>query len=160
MLLICTLALSFLGFVVSGPAAIPHLLLFSPDVGMAVITVSVLLLFFEMNRPGLILPACLGLTGLLLSVSSWRQWHLSPIALLILAAGAALPLWQLRHRSSPRWVLLSALLFAVGFRSLVAGPGSARVHLPVAIACGLALGCGASLLARIAYSARRNKGLN
>ena len=136
------------------------MLLFTPDIGILVLTLSTFLIFFEFNRPGHIVPGTLGLLGFLLAANSLQRWHLSRMSLLLLLTGIAFCLWELRHDLAPAWTWLPLLAFVFGFRCLVEGPSLAHVHWPVAISCGIILGTAASLLARIAHRARQNKGLN
>ena len=136
------------------------MLLFTPDIGILVLTLSTFFIFFEFNRPGRVVPGTLGILGVLLASNSLQRWNLSQTSLLLLLFGIALCLWELRHDLAPAWMWLPAAAFVVGFGRLVEGPAPAHVHWPVAISCGIILGTGASLLARIAHRARRNKGLN
>lgn len=135
---------------------VPH----TPAIGVLLLSFSTLLIFFELNRPGLVLPGTLGLLGVLLAVNSLRQWHLSLPALWVLAIGTALAGWPLRHRVHRAWAFAAAFAYSLGLSALVNGPGSAHVPWFVAVPCGLLLGAAASVLARIAFRARRNKGLN
>lgn len=136
------------------------MILFTPDIGVVVLTLSAFLIFFELNRPGLVISGTLGLLGFLLAANSLQRWQLSRTSLLLLLSGIALCLWELRRELAPAWMWLPAAAFVVGFGRLVEGPAAAHVHWSVAVCCGITLGTGASLLARIAQRARRNKGLN
>lgn len=144
----------------STAAAFSRGLLFTPDIGIVVLTISVLLIFLELNRPGLVIPGALGLLGVLVSISSWRQWSLSAPALLLLVVAAVLPVWQLRHSFSLWGAVASSIAFSVAFACLIAGPATAHVHPAVAALCGTTLGTAGFLLARIARRARQNKGLD
>ena len=113
-----------------------------PDAAVLLLTLGLLLVWLELNRPGWILPGALGLLFVLL------------------ATAAALLLLDLL-RPTPSAVALAAILALVlGLLRLVVAPAPPRVHLATAIACGLLLGGSTSVLTRIARRARANKALD
>jgi membrane-bound serine protease (ClpP class) len=126
------------------------------DTAVVLLTVGMALIYYELNRPGSIVPGCAGLLAALLSLSVLGRNGFSPTgAVLILSAVALLTLSLLR----PTPMLLSgaatvALIF--GLRWL---PSHDSVQTPVAAGCGLALGAGTSVLAGIARRARTNKAI-
>jgi membrane-bound serine protease (ClpP class) len=132
----------------------------APDAAVLLLTLGLLLVYVELNRPGWILPGTFGLLLTLFAVASLLRLHLSPAAVALLASAAALLLLDLRRRT-PRLVAAAATLALVlGFAHLVAGPAPQRVHAATAIGGGLLLGAGTSVLTRIARRARANKAVD
>jgi membrane-bound ClpP family serine protease len=128
------------------------------DAAVVLLTLGIALIYYELNRPGSIVPGCVGLLTVLLSLSVMGRRGFSPVgAVLILSAIALLTLSLLR----PTPMLLSvaatvALIF--GLRWLPAYSCCESVQTPVAAGCGLVVGAGTSVLASIARRARTNKG--
>ncbi len=132
----------------------------SPDGAVAVASLGFLMIFFELNRPGRILPASFGLLFVLLASASVFRLGVQPWpSSLLLAAGTVLG-FNL-YRKVPASLLIAATCgCAVGLRFLVRPGSSAGVHTPVAVVCGGVLGALSAVLTRIAYRARRAKALN
>jgi membrane-bound serine protease (ClpP class) len=129
----------------------------SPDAALLVLTLGLLLIFLELNRPGWIIPGVAGLLLVLFSIDSLRRFQPRPSAiLLILTASAVLLVNLLRPTHSPA-AIASTLALLLGFHYLVRGPGTSRVHPLTAAACGLILGSASYLLTTIARRARTNK---
>jgi len=135
-------------------------LLLSPDAAILLATVGILLIYLELNRPGLIFPGAVGLLLTLLAIAALLPQHFNLIALLLIACAITLLGFDLL-RPTPRFVpLVTAALLSLGFFFLLKYPTSQPIHLPVAVSCGLILGAGTSLLTRVARRARANKGLD
>ncbi len=135
-------------------------LLLSPDAAILLATVGILLIYVELNRPGLIFPGAVGLLFALLAIAALLPQHFNPIALVLITCAIILLGVDLL-RPTPRFVpLLTAALLSLGLFFLQKYPTTQPVHLPVAASCGLILGAGTSLLTRVARRARANKGLD
>ena len=129
----------------------------SPDAAVATLSLGILLLYVELNRPGRIVPGAIGLLLTLLAAAPLLTNHRNPNAIILLIAAAAFLSLGLRRESNP-WIAAAATLnLIVGFGLLRASPA---VHPLVAIVCGTILGVGTYLLTRIARRARTNKGLD
>jgi membrane-bound serine protease (ClpP class) len=127
----------------------------TPDHAILVLTLGVLLIYFELNRPGWILAGAAGLLAFLLSIATLLRLTLNPVAVVLSGTAIALFLVGIR-RSHPLSVALAATLaLTLGLTHL--NPG---IHTAVALPCGLVLGLGTSYLTRIARRARTNKGLD
>jgi len=110
-----------------------------PDSALLVLTLGVLLIYVELNRPGWVVPGAVGLTAALFAVASMGRSGVNPGAgALVLDVAATLAL---------------VLGFLHLTRDAEIGPG-------LAVGCGLILGGASSILARIARRARANKGLD
>jgi membrane-bound serine protease (ClpP class) len=132
----------------------------SPDAAVLLLTLGIALIYYELNRPGTILPGAVGLLTVLLSVAALVVHGVNPLAVtLILSAILLLTLTLLRP--TPMILPIAATVALVaGLRWLPRYSCCAPVHLPVALGCGLLLGAGTTLLTRIARRARINKGLD
>jgi membrane-bound serine protease (ClpP class) len=129
----------------------------SLDAALILLTLGIALIYYELNRPGTIVPGCVGLVTALLSLSVLGRHGFNPVgATLILSAVALLTLSLVR----PTPMLLSfaatvALIF--GLRWLPSYSCCESIHTSVAVTCGLSLGMGTWVLAGIALRARTNK---
>jgi membrane-bound serine protease (ClpP class) len=132
----------------------------TPNVAVVYFTLGVVLMYVELNRPGVILPGCFGLLACLFAVGSLVRFPLSPMGVLVFVSGAALLLLDL-IRPLPLAVSITATLALVlGLFGLVAGPPTLQIRAVTAILCGLFLGAGTSVLTRIARRARANKAVD
>ena len=128
---------------------------FTATAAILLLTASIMLLAYEFNRPGTIIPGMLGLIGILLAVASiTREANAAPI-LAALVAFLALLLLNLRK---PR-ILFSLPAAAAATAALVALSRNAANHnaLLLALACGVMISVGTILLTNIAHRARANK---
>jgi membrane-bound ClpP family serine protease len=132
----------------------------SPDASVFFFTLSVFLIYVELNRPGSLLPGFLGLLGVLFTIASLYRLSLSPLAILLIALCAGLFLLDLLHPQYFAVPVIAILALSTGFCLLVVGPIPMHVHPAAGIACGLTLGTGTSLLTRIARRARANKAVD
>jgi len=138
-------------------AAAVHL---APDAAVLLLTLGLLLICVELNRPGWIHPGALGLLLALFSVAALLRYDLSRAAVALLGTALALLLLDLL-RPTPMLVAVAATLALVlGLDRLVVGPAPQRVDATVAVVCGLLVGGGTSWLTRIARRARANKALD
>ena len=132
-------------------------LLANPDVGLLTLFTGILLLYFECNRPGSILPGCLGALLVLLSLHSLAQLPLRPTALLLLATGTTLLLLELAIPARNLLAAAGIALNTYALATLVELFSPAHVHLLTAIFTSVGFGVSTLWLARIALQARRNK---
>ncbi len=134
----------------------------SPDAAIVMLSSGLLLVSWELNRPGLVLPGACGLLAVLLALAA-LQPAASGISAGCFAAAALLLLFSLRLRIPLALEGAAALALVAGFWSIDGfrqPSGGSRAHMAVAIACGSLLGFASIFLARIARRARRNKGLD
>ena len=131
-----------------------------PDVALVVLTLGLLLIYVELNRPGWIAPGAVGLIGALFAIASLARMGLSPGAVVLVCTAIALLVIDLLRRTQWIVALAATLALVLGFDHLVLGPGGMRIHTATAVVCGLVLGVGTSILTRIARRARANKGLD
>jgi membrane-bound serine protease (ClpP class) len=125
------------------------------DQAVLLLTLGVLLIYIELNRPGWILPGAFGLLAVLLGSASLLRSGVQPIPA-ALCGSAALLLAVSVRKTFPVIALGAATLsLTLGLTRI-----APQVHAAVAVPCGLLLGAGTSLLTRIARRARANKGLD
>ena len=141
---------------------LPLLLTLSPNAAVLILTLGLLLITLELNRPGSILPGAFGLLLCLLSVASLLSHHMSAGAALGMASCVGLIHIEARSPSGKIQLLIVVttipLIFCMGtLVPLLPGP---EISTPVAISCGFVLAAGTTLLTRIARRARLNKGLD
>ena len=132
----------------------------SPDAAVLCLTLGLLLVYLELNRPGLIVPGAIGLLIVLLAIAALLPLHLRAIGVALLAGAAGLLLLSL-VRQTPLLVAVTAILALIfGFLNLLERGVGPQVHALTATGCGLVLGAGTSLLTHLARRARANKGLD
>jgi membrane-bound ClpP family serine protease len=131
----------------------------SPDVALLVLTLGVLLIYVELNRPGWVVAGAVGLTALLFGVASLGRVGVNPGAAVLVGTAVALLGVGLRRRTPAVVAIAATLGLVLGFAKLVRGPG-VGIGAGMAVGCGLVLGGSTSILTRIARRARTNKGLD
>jgi len=127
----------------------------SADRAVLLLTLGVLLIYVEMNRPGWIVPGALGLAAALVALAALAEGGVRPPAAVLCASSVVVFAVGLR-RSVP-WIVPAAATLALTLGLAQINP---RIHAVLAVPCGLVLGVGTSLLTRIARRARVNKGLD
>ncbi len=129
----------------------------NPDVAVLSLLAAILLIYYECNRPGSVVPGCAGALLGLLSIHSLSQMPIRPGAMLLLACGAGLVAAQVfvAWRGAPG--LAGAALLIAGWSTLLQPFASGRVHPATAIVAGAGLSGCTVWLGRIALRARRNK---
>ena len=137
--------------------ALAHL---PPDGAMLMLTLGLLLIYVELNRPGWIITGALGLLAVLFAAASLGRLELNAGALLMVCTAVALLGLDLLRRTPPMVAVAATLALVLGLDRLVEGPGALRIHTGTAVVCGVILGAGTSILTRIARRARTNKGLD
>jgi membrane-bound serine protease (ClpP class) len=129
----------------------------SSDVALLVLTLGVLLIYVELNRPGWVVPGAVGLTATLFAVASLGRLGMNPGAVVLVATAVGLMGLGLRRRTPVVVDVGATLALVLGFLYLVRDAG---IGPGVAAGCGIFLGGATSILTRIARRARANKGLD
>jgi membrane-bound serine protease (ClpP class) len=135
-------------------ARLAHL---SPDAALVVLTLGILLIYVELNRPGWVVPGAVGLTAVLFAVASMGRVGANPAAVVMVATAVVVLGLGLRRRMpvvvdvAGTVVLVSGLIFL---------ERDAKIEPWLAVSCGILLGGLTAILARIARRARANKGLD
>jgi membrane-bound ClpP family serine protease len=137
-------------------ARLAHL---GPDVALLVLTLGLLLIYVELNRPGWIVSGAVGLLAVLFAVASLVRLGLNPAAVVLVGTAVALLGVDLRRKTPVVVSIAATLALVLGFAKLVRGPGMG-IKAGTAVGCGLMLGGCTSILTRIARRARTNKGLD
>lgn len=131
-----------------------------PDVDVALLLVGMLLIYVELNIPGVVLPGALGLLCVLLGTYGLLAFPLSPAAAMFLLAGVALFPLEAKLGGHGGLAAMGTALLVYGLAHLVVGPaGAPGVHLRVAMAAGLSFGAITAGLGWSAARARRSKHL-
>ena len=130
------------------------LLRLTPNHALLVLTLGILFIYVELNRPGRVIPGAVGLLLTLLAIPSLLDGTYPPALLILLATSIALIALGLRRTVHPVVFAAATLGLMLAFRTLNG------VHWAIAASCGLILGAGTSILTRIARRARLNKGLD
>jgi membrane-bound serine protease (ClpP class) len=135
-------------------AELSHL---SSNVALVVLTLGVLLIYVELNRPGWVMAGAVGLTGVLFAIASLARLGVNPGAVVLVGTAVVLLGLGLRRRTPVVVDVGAALALVLGFLYLVRDAG---IRPWVATGCGIFLGGSTSILTRIARRARTNKGLD
>jgi membrane-bound serine protease (ClpP class) len=139
------------------PTTLLHL---SPDAALVLLTLGVLLIYVEFNRPGSILPGALGLIAVLTAAAVFSKSHLAIPAIVFLLLAAWCFFRSTRRNTPPVIYVLATILLIVGFLKLIPNTDVPHIHPGTAIPCALVLGISTTYLTRIARRARVNKGLD
>jgi membrane-bound serine protease (ClpP class) len=131
----------------------------APDVALLMLTLGLLLIYVELNRPGWIVPGAVGLLATLFAVASLVRLGLNPGAVALVGTAVVLLGLDLLRRTQGLVALAATLALVLGFARLVQGVG-AGIGMGMAVGCGVMLGGCTSILTRIARRARTNKGLD
>jgi membrane-bound ClpP family serine protease len=134
--------------------------LMAPEVALLVLTLGLLLIYVELNRPGWILSGALGLLAVLFAVASLVRLGLNPGAVTLVGTAVVLLGLGLRRRTPVVVDAAATLALVLGFAHLMRGPGGVGIRTGIAVGCGATLGGCTSILTRIARRARTNKGLD
>ncbi len=136
-------------------AGLAHL---RPDVALLVLTLGLLLIYVELNRPGWIVSGAVGVLATLFAVASLVRAGVNPAAVALVGTAVVLLALDLLRRTQAMVAVAATLALVLGFAHLMRGPG--RIATVTAVGCGLTLGGCTSILTRIARRARTNKGLD
>lgn len=123
-------------------------------------TLGLCLIFFELNRPGRIIPGALGLLLVLFCVSVASRWQLQWWAIALLGLAFLLLLSNLWWRLALWPLAMAVLSLGFGFRFLLRPSAAGEVHLTTAVVCSLLLGVLGAFLSRMALRARRAKAVD
>lgn len=143
---------------------LPLLSTLSPNAAILILTLGLVLIAVEINRPGWILPGAVGLLLALLASASLYSRHPSAEAALEIAACVALMLFRDRIRLHWLVAALATIPLILAIAHLIPpipGQGITPEISPlISAVCGLILGAGTIVLTAIARRARQNKGLD
>lgn len=117
------------------------------------LTVGLLLIYIELNRPGRVIPGALGLLLVLMGCARLWMAHPRPVALLLVATAAVLLAIDLVRGTHVAISVAAALALVLGFRELLTRP----IGWMASILCGVGLAGTTAMLTRIARRARANK---
>jgi membrane-bound serine protease (ClpP class) len=130
-----------------------------PDAAILGLTLGILLIYWELNRPGTILPGALGLLAVLFSIAALLHTELQPAGIILIATAILLLALGLRYTLPAIVPTAATIALILGLYLLTQTPAN-KIHASVSLFCGLILGTSTSRLAAIAHRARRNKGLD
>jgi membrane-bound serine protease (ClpP class) len=128
----------------------------APDAAIVCLTLGVALIYWELNRPGGILPGALGLLLFLYAISAFNRAGLQPTALVLVVSATVLLALGLRYPLPAIVSIASTSALILGLYLLVRLPFSS-LHAATSLLCGLFLGTASARLVDIARLARRNK---
>ena len=128
-----------------------------PDHAIVMMTVGVLLIYVELNRPGWVIPGAVGLLATLFAIRSVLRMDVSLGGMALVATAVGLLALGLFRRTTLVVTLAATLALVLGLKDLVVGPGGDHVHTVTAVLCGGSLGVVTSILTRVARHARTNK---
>jgi membrane-bound serine protease (ClpP class) len=139
---------------------LPLLTALSPNAAILILTAGLALIALELNRPGSILPGALGLLLALLASASLAERHPRPEPVVQFIASIALLLLQARRPLL--WIIPASatILLILAMGTLLPPTVQPGINPWLALVCGLFLAAGTTVLTRIAFRARRNKGLD
>lgn len=132
----------------------------SANAAVCLAALGILLVFFELNRPGRIWVGSFGLLLFLLATAALLGMPLRFLAVLTLSFASAAFLVNLYHRIPFPLLVLATLACIGGLRWLVAPGAYSPVSFPIALGAGTILGAASAVLTRIAYRARHAKALD
>ena len=133
------------------------LLHLTTDSAVLLLTVGILLLYLEFNRPGRIVPGTIGLLATLLAAAALSKSHPNAGSILMVSGGLALLGLNLRVKIPPILLAIAVLALTAGFYEL---PSVGPYHALITVGCGLLLGAGTSVLTVIARHAHASKRLD
>jgi len=132
-------------------------LLQNPDLAVLTLFAGILLVYWECNRPGSILPGCAGTLLVLLSANSLLCLPLRSSALALLALGLVLLLIEIAYATRNLLAAAGILAIVAGLRLLGQPFAFLHVHIATALVAGGGFGVATLWLGKIALRARRNK---
>jgi membrane-bound serine protease (ClpP class) len=132
--------------------------LMDPNLAVLILVLGGLLIYFEFNSPGTIIPGALGTLLLLTALFALNLLPLRYTAVMLLIAAFALLILEAKFPSHGVVAGAGIIALIFGTLTLIDGPiPELRVGIATAIACGLAFGLITVFLVRLAIRARRNK---
>jgi membrane-bound serine protease (ClpP class) len=130
-----------------------------PDAALILLMAGIALIFWELNRPGSILPGALGLLAVLFAISSLTHTGLHLAGASLVAIAVLLLALGLRRTIIQSLSAVATIFLSAGFWLAIVSPSN-KIHAATSTICGLLIGIASTRLARIARVARRNKGLD
>jgi membrane-bound serine protease (ClpP class) len=98
-----------------------HFATLAPDSAVVMLTVGMLLIYVELNRPGWVIPGVVGLLAALFAIASVGRLEVSLGGSALVATGVGLLALDLLRRTSVIVTVAATLALALGFRELVVG---------------------------------------
>lgn len=134
--------------------------LMDPNLAVLILVVGGLLIYLEFNTPGTIIPGALGTLLVLLALFALNLLPVRYTSLMLLFAALVLMVLEAKFGSHGILATAGVICLVFGTLTLVAGPiPELRVSVATAVGTGIAFGAITTFLVRIAFRARRNKGL-
>jgi membrane-bound serine protease (ClpP class) len=132
--------------------------LMDPNLAVLILVLGGLLIYFEFNSPGTIVPGALGTLLLLTALFALNLLPLRYTAVMLLIAAFALLILEAKFPSHGIVAGAGIIALVFGTLTLIDGPiPELRVGVATAVACGIAFGAITTFLVRLAVRARRNK---
>ncbi len=132
--------------------------LMNPNLAVLLLVFGALLIYVEFNAPGTIIPGALGTLLVLLAFFALDLLPVHYTAAGLLVAAFALMVLEVKFASHGILALAGIACLVFGLLTLVEGPiPEMRVHLSIALSCGIGFGLITAFLIRIGMQARRNK---
>jgi membrane-bound serine protease (ClpP class) len=132
--------------------------LMDPNLAVLLLLGGVMLIYFEFNAPGTIIPGALGTLLLFTGLFALNLLPLRYTAVMLLIAAVGLILLEIKVPSHGILATVGIICLVVGLLTLVAGPvPELRVRFATALGVGTGFGLITTYLVRIAMRARRNK---
>ena len=132
--------------------------LMNPDLCVLLLTLGGLLIYLEINTPGIVIPGAAGLLLVLLSASALHRLPIRLVAVLLLVAALAFTFLETRFKRHGLLAILGIVSLTVGLAMLVKGPiPELEVGWGTAIGAGVGFGGITSMLIVLGQKARRAK---
>lgn len=132
--------------------------LMDPNLAVLILVLGGLLIYFEFNSPGTIVPGALGTLLLLTALFALNLLPLRYTAIMLLIAAFSLLILEAKFPSHGIVAGAGIIALVFGTLTLIDGPiPELRVGVATAVACGIAFGIITTFLVRLAIRARRNK---
>jgi len=125
----------------------------SPAAALGMFTVGLLLIYFELNRPGRVIPGAVGLLLTLLACARLGAAHPGFVGMVLVITAVAMLAMELVRGINRVVAIAATLAMVLGFHQLVVPP----VGWMLCILCGVALGGVTTMLTQVARRARANK---
>ncbi len=132
--------------------------LMNPNLAVLLLVFGALLIYVEFNTPGTIIPGALGTLLVLLALFALDLLPVHYTAVALVIGAFALIVLEVKLPSHGVLALVGIVCLVFGLLTLVQGPiPEMRVHLSIALSCGIGFGLITAFLIRIGLQARRNK---
>lgn len=132
--------------------------LMNPNLAVLILVIGGLLIYFEFNSPGTIIPGAVGTLLVLTAIFALNLLPINGVAVMLVIAAFVLMTLEVKFPSHGVLAGTGVVALVFGTLTLVNGPiPQMRVRLATAIACGVAFGLITAFLVRIAVRAKHNK---